>query len=101
MSMNAAVRVGDPVGHSVSQSLFGEAQAAKAVYDTSGECTPPPGYRNATPEDLQRLCLTEAMLEHPSILPRAYPWSLSKARRAAPTGCGTSIRGRANMPPYA
>lgn len=32
MSMNAAVRVGDPVGHSVSQSLFGEAQAARAAY---------------------------------------------------------------------
>jgi len=29
MSMNAAARVGDPVGHRVIQSLFGEAQAAR------------------------------------------------------------------------
>jgi uncharacterized Zn-binding protein involved in type VI secretion len=42
-----------------------EAQAAQAVYDPPGERTPPPGYRNATPEDLRRLNLTEAMLEHP------------------------------------
>lgn len=42
-----------------------EALAAQAAYKPPDERTAPPGHRNATPEDLRRLRLTEAMLEHP------------------------------------
>lgn len=48
----------------IAQFLL-DAQAAQAAYQAPGERTAPPGHRNATPEDLGKLGLNEAMLEHP------------------------------------
>ena len=42
-----------------------DAQAAAAAYDPPETRKPPEGYRNATPEDLAKLRLSTAMLEHP------------------------------------
>lgn len=42
-----------------------EAQAAQAVYEPPETRKAPDGYCNATPEDLRKLGLNQAMLEHP------------------------------------
>ena len=42
-----------------------DAAAAEAAYDPPATRKAPPGYHNATPAELQKLRLNEAMLEHP------------------------------------
>jgi len=42
-----------------------DAVAAKSVYDAPGQRQAPPGYQEATPEQLKALNLTPSMLEHP------------------------------------
>lgn len=69
------VFIGGPRQSPVCTALRGEettferfridAQAATAVYAPPDERKPPDGHRNATTEDLERLNLTSAMLEHP------------------------------------
>lgn len=82
MDCDALIRVGSPdtfVGgpkqSPVCSALRGQeaalerfridAQAAGAAYDPPDKRTPPEGYRNATPDDLAKLGLSQAMLEHP------------------------------------
>ncbi|MFT8947585.1 MAG: PAAR domain-containing protein [Acetobacter aceti] len=42
-----------------------DAQASSAAYDPPEKRQPPDGYRNATEDDLRKLRLSQAMLEHP------------------------------------
>ena len=60
-----------------------DAAAAEAAYDPPATRKAPPGYHNATPAELQKLRLNEAMLEHP-IDPRDRPADASFARRSSP-----------------
>ncbi len=69
------VNIGGPTQSPVCSALRGEATkfaqfaidaaAAEAAYSPPATRVAPPGYHNATPADLAKLRLSEAMLEHP------------------------------------